>query len=209
MGSSLNLKIIVGSVRIGRFADTVVPWVAERAEQHGAFTVDILDPLTYKLPMFQEELTGFGTASGPVWSSPVLANWNRIIKEGDAFLFITPEYNHSIPAVLKNALDSVFGTFAFRNKVAGFIGYSLGIVGGARAIEHLTTIAVEAELVPLRNAVLIAQVGQAFANGKPINAATEGALRILLDDVAWWGNLLRRARLDGELPPAIARGAPV
>ena len=75
---------------------------------------------------------------------------------------ITPEYNHSLSGVLKNAIDNVFVSFAFRNKPALFVGYSGGIVGGARAVEQLALIAIEAELVPLRNTVLVGEVTKAF-----------------------------------------------
>ena len=55
-----------------------------------------------------------------------MKKWNAKIAEGDAYLFVTPEYNHSVPAVLKNAIDSVFATFAFRGKPAAYVGYSGG-----------------------------------------------------------------------------------
>src|SRR5262249_52906672 len=90
---------------------------------------------------------------------------------------------------------------AFRNKPAAFIGYSIGIAAGTRAVEHLAQIAIEAELVPLRNTVLIAKVQQAFAEGGPADPETEVALDILLDDLAWWAKLLKEARAKGDAPP--------
>jgi NAD(P)H-dependent FMN reductase len=131
------------------------------------------------------------------------------VAAGDAYLVLTPEYNHSVPAVLKNAIDSVFGSFGFRNKAVGFVGYSAGHVGGARAVEHLAHIAIEAELVPLRNATLIAQVHQAFGDdGWPHDPRYDDRLTVLLDDLAWWGAALRRARDVGELPPPHVRQEP-
>src|SRR6267154_4629086 len=95
---------------------------------------------------------------------------NHKVKEADACLVITPEYNHSVPGVLKNAIDSVWVSFAFRNKPICSVGYSGGIAGGVRAIEHLAQIAIEAEMVPLRTAVVIPQVSEAFdESGLPIN----------------------------------------
>ncbi|MBI4207719.1 MAG: NAD(P)H-dependent oxidoreductase, partial [Betaproteobacteria bacterium] len=132
--------------------------------------------------------------------------WNDEVAAADAYLLVTPEYNHSVPGVLKNAIDNVFASRGFRNKPMGFIGYSAGIIGGARAVEHLAAIAIEAEAAPLRNTVLLAQVRQAFdEDGWPVNPATDAALAILLDDLAWWGDALRRARAAGELPPASRR----
>jgi NAD(P)H-dependent FMN reductase len=72
----------------------------------------------------------------PPYSKPIVKSWNNKIAEGDAYLVIMPEYNHSVPAVLKNAIDSVFVSFAFRNKPAAFVGYSVGVAAGTRAVEQ-------------------------------------------------------------------------
>lgn len=142
----------------------------------------------------------------------ILTRWtvgpdgNRKIEEADGYLFITPEYNHSVPAVLKNAIDSVFLSFAFRNKPAGFVAYSGGPVGGARAVEHPAQIAVEVEMVPLRNTVLLAGVQSAFGpDGNPGNPLTSAALTILLDDLGWWARALANARAAGQLKPGGVR----
>lgn len=119
---------------------------------------------------------------------------------------LTPEYNRSVPGVLKNAIDSVFATFAFRNKPAASVAYSAGIGGGIRAVEHMAHIAIEAELAPLRNNVVIPFVGAAFGpDGNPVDDRASAVARIMLDDLAWWGTALQRARLEGALPPAIMR----
>jgi NAD(P)H-dependent FMN reductase len=201
----LDLRIVVGSTREGRRADAVAAWVADRAAAHAGFAPAVLDLRDYPLPMFRETFAAFAGDDGPEWSSPVVHAWNDAVAAGDAFVFVTPEYNHSVPAVLKNAIDSVFGSYAFRNKVAGFVGYSAGLVGGARAVEHLAHIAIEAELVPLRNTVLLASVHEVFGAGREPGPGAEGALRIMLDDLAWWGTALRQARAAGELPPAGTR----
>jgi NAD(P)H-dependent FMN reductase len=206
---TLELKIVVGSTREGRAADLVLPWLTDRAEAHDAFAVEVLDLRDWPLPMFGERHEAVMDPERRGYSDPIVQRWNRAIAAGDAYLFLTPEYNHSVPAVLKNAIDSVFGSFGFRNKVAGFVGYSGGLVGGARAVEHLAHIAIEAELVPLRNATLIARVHHAFAeDGRPRDAGPDARLTVLLDDLAWWGEALRRARGAGELLPAHARRAP-
>src|SRR6516164_407550 len=164
----LNLKIIIGSTRSGRAADRVVPWIADLAKEHGAFCVEVLDLRDWPLPFFAETLQTVGNPRDPAYSDPVVKRWNQRVAEGDAYLFITPEYNHSVPGVLKNAIDSVFASFAFRNKPAAFVGYSGGIAAGVRAIEHLAHIAIEAEMVPLRSTVLLPAVGGAFGqNGAP------------------------------------------
>lgn len=193
--SPLNLKVILGSTRAGRRGDDVAGWVLAGAEEHGGFDAQLLDLRDNRLPLLGE---GDG-------SSDAIDALNRVIADGEAFVFVTPEYNHSVPGVLKNAIDSVFG--GFRNKPAAFVGYSAGLVGGARAVEHLAQIVVEAEMVPLRNTVLVAQAHAAFAAGRPADPDRDGALDILLDDLAWWGSALRQARAEGELPPASERRA--
>jgi NAD(P)H-dependent FMN reductase len=202
----LNLKIIIGSTRPGRAADRVIPWISRVAREHGGFDVEVLDLRDWKLPIFGETFATLGDPASPTFSEPVVRRWNDAIAAGDAYLFVTPEYNHSVPAVLKNAIDSVFATFAFRNKPAAFLAYSGGIGGGIRAVEHLAHIAIEAELAPLRNTVVIPYVTAAFGpDGEPADDRAQAAAKIMLDDLAWWAAALQRARRDGPLPPAIMR----
>ena len=103
----LNLKIIIGSTRPGRAADRVIPWITALSGQHGAFRASVLDLRDWDLPMFNETLATLGDPRDPAFSAPVVRRWNDTIAAGDAYLFVTPEYNHSVPAVLKNAIDSV------------------------------------------------------------------------------------------------------
>lgn len=201
-----KLQVIVGSTRPTRAADRVVPWIVARAHSHGGFEVEVLDLRDWPLPFFQEHMGTIGDISNPTYSDPVVRNWNRKIAEGDAYLVVTAEYNHSVPGQLKNAIDNVFISFGLRNKPIGFVGYSGGIAAGTRAVEHLALIAIEAEAVPLRNSVLIPFVTEAFdEDGKPKNPATEIALGITLDDLLWFSNVLGRARAEGELAPGTFR----
>jgi NAD(P)H-dependent FMN reductase len=100
----------------------------------------------------------------------------------------------------------VFASFAFRNKPMAMVGYSGGIGGGIRAIEHLNQVAVELEMAPLRSTVILPFVDKAFdADGQPTDPATEVSLQILLDDLAWWASALHTARAAGELRPGKVR----
>jgi NAD(P)H-dependent FMN reductase len=200
-----KLQIIVASTRPTRAADLVAPWVVARARAHPAFDVEVLDLRDWPLPMFAEHPGSIGDFADPTYSDPIVKQWNHKLKEGDAFLVITTEYNHSIPGVLKNALDNVFLSFALRNKPLASVGYSASIAGGIRAIEHLAHMAIEAEAVPLRNSVIIPLVTQAFEDDAPKDPMTESALAIVLDDLAWWSKALETARSAGELLPAMLR----
>jgi NAD(P)H-dependent FMN reductase len=204
-----KLQIIVGSTRPTRAAERVFPWIVDEAIRHGGFEVEVLDLRDWKLPFFQEHMGTIGDFANPTYSDPIVKAWNDKLREGDAYLIVTAEYNHSVPGQLKNAIDNVFVSFALRNKPIAFVGYSAGIAAGTRAVEHLALIAVEAEAVPLRNTVLIPFVASAFGeDGQPANPASTTALSIVLDDLAWWANALAHARAEGQLPPAAFR-APV
>lgn len=196
-----KLQIIIGSTRPTRSADLVAPWVIARALEHGSFDVEVLDLRDWPLPMFGEHGGSIGDFRDPTYSDPIVRAWNRKLKEADAYLIITPEYNHSVPGVLKNALDNVFISYALRNKPVAAVGYSTGIAGGVRAIEHLAHMVVEADAVPLRSSVIIPNVGTAIVDDAPVNPATDVAMGILLDDLAWWSRALERARAEGELAP--------
>lgn len=203
---TLALKIITSTTRPGRAADKVLPWLVDRLSADDRFDVELLDLRDWKLPMFQETPDTIGDRNDPTYSDPVVRDWNRKVGEGEAFVVVTAEYNHSVPGELKNAIDNVFVSQAFRNKPIGFVGYSGGPVGGARAVEHLAHIFIEAEAAPLRNAVLIGAVGAAFdEDDQPTNVITQAALNVMKDDLAWWGSALANARAEGQLLPGNAR----
>ncbi|HEY5265849.1 MAG TPA: NAD(P)H-dependent oxidoreductase [Acidimicrobiales bacterium] len=201
-----KIHIIVGSTRETRAADLVVPWVVTRAVAHAGFDVEVLDLRDWPLPLFAEHMGTIGDFSNPTYSDPIVKAWNNKVKEADAFIVITPEYNHSLPGVLKNAIDSVFLSFAFRNKPIAAVAYSAGIAAGARAVEHLAQVLIEGEGVPLRNAVLIPFVTAAFdESGEPHDLAANVSLDVMLDDLAWWSSALEAARGAGELLPGVFR----
>jgi NAD(P)H-dependent FMN reductase len=201
-----KLHIIIGSTRETRAADLVYPWVLDRANAHPEFDAELIDLRDWPLPMFAEHMGTIGDFSDPTYSDPIVKQWNQKVKEAEAYLVITPEYNHSVPGVLKNALDNVFLSFALRNKPIAAVGYSGGIAAASRAIEHLAHIAIEAEMAPIRSSVLIPFVNEAFdGSGTPVNPMTEAALSITLDDLAWWADALKAARQEGELPPGVFR----
>lgn len=195
-----KLLIIIGSTRPTRSADLVTPWLTRKASEHEAFDAEIVDLRDWPLPIFGEHFGTIGDINDPTYSDPLVKAWNKKIKEADAFVIVTPEYNHSLPGGLKNAIDSVWLSFGFRNKPVAFVSYSGAQTGGVRAIEHLNHIFVETESVPLRNSVIIPFVTDAFdADGEPKNGLTNVAADIMLDDLAWWSAALEKGRAGGEL----------
>src|SRR5690348_13299120 len=111
-----KLLIIVGSVRPTRAADKVTPWLTSRVQAHGGFDIEVADLRDWPLPIFAEHMGTLGDLSDPTYSEPIVRAWNKKVKEYDAFIVVTPEYNHSVPGGLKNAIDSVWMSFGFRNK---------------------------------------------------------------------------------------------
>jgi len=201
-----KVLVIVGSTRPGRAADLVVPWVMSRAAAHDGFDVELADLRDWPLPIFAEHPGTIGDIADPTYSEPVVRAWNQKVKQSDAFIVVTPEYNHSIPAALKNAIDTVWLSFGFRNKPVAAVGYSGSIGGGIRAIEHLAHVFIEAEAVPLRNTVVIPFVRTAFGpDGEPADPETGIRLQVMLDDLAWWSSALEQARAAGELVPGTFR----
>jgi len=143
-----------------------------------------------------------GDPADPTYSDPIVKRWNDTVKAADAFVFLTPEYNHTIPPSLKNAIDSIFMSNGLRNKPSAFVGYSVSPTGGVRAVEHLYQTVTTLESVPLRNGVLVGDMFHAFdTEGQPTNPMTSAAMQVMCDDLVWWGGALRQARGVGELAP--------
>jgi NAD(P)H-dependent FMN reductase len=201
-----KLLVVVGSTRPNRSADLVLPWLTKKVSEHEAFDAEIVDLRDWPLPIFAEHSGTIGDISDPTYSDPLVKAWNNKVKGADAYLIVTPEYNHSAPGGLKNAIDTVWLSFGFRNKPVAFVSYAGGQTGGVRAIEHLAHVFIETEAVPVRNSVIIPNVRDAFdADGQPKNPATDAAAGIMLDDLAWWAAALDKARAEGELPPGSFR----
>jgi NAD(P)H-dependent FMN reductase len=202
----LKVQVIIGSTREGRAADAVVRWLIPIVRSREDFAVETLDLRDWPLPFFQETLATVGDFNNPTYSDPLVKSWNNKIKEADAYVIVTPEYNHGVSGVLKNAIDTVFLSFGFRHKPVAFVGYSAGVAAGVRAVESLNQIMLETEAVPVRTQTLIPFVANAFdAQGQPANSALNVGLAVMLDDLAWLAKALKTARAEGELSPPVFR----
>ncbi|MDB5451586.1 MAG: putative reductase [Caulobacteraceae bacterium] len=185
-----KIAIILGTTRQGRFADKPAQWILNLAQARTDARFELIDLRDWPLPFFDEP--------APVARTPpkneVAQRWSAKLDEFDGFLFVTAEYNHSIPAVLKNAIDYAYREF--NRKPAAFVAY--GGVGGARAVEQLRLIAVEMQLAPLRDAVHIGRAefvgmlmeGKSFDDFPHLGATAQ----TMLSDLVWWTNALKVAR---------------
>jgi NAD(P)H-dependent FMN reductase len=189
-----KIAIIVSSTRPTRFADIPTAWIKAQAEARGDMDVEVLDLRDYPLPFFDEVASNAWAPS----QNPVAQAWQKKLAEFDGYIFVVAEYNRSITGALKNALDQAYVEWA--HKPAGVMAY--GSVGGTRAAEHLRLIAVELQMVPVRNGVHIGggdffRVHPGFGgsgNLGDIAGSIEPSAKAMLDDMAWWAKATMAAR---------------
>ncbi|MEU2042129.1 NADPH-dependent FMN reductase [Nocardia niwae] len=187
----LQLAVIIGSVREGRFGPVVASWFTEQAKRHGLFEVDVIDLAQADIPL---ELPAVPPAMDPNPQRPDgMADLTRRLTAADAFVIVTPDYNRSIPASLKAVIDWHFTEWDA--KAIGFVGYS-GASGGLLAIEHLRQIFNELNAHTVRNYVsfpryylLFDEEGRLREPDEPATAATA-----MLDQLHWWASALTAAR---------------
>jgi NAD(P)H-dependent FMN reductase len=183
----IKIGIIIGSTRPGRSAEAVAKWVYELASKRNDAEYELVDIKDFNLPLLDEPIPA---SMGQYMHSHTKA-WAEKIKSLDAFVFVTGEYNHSLPAALKNALDYLYAEW--NNKAAGFVSY--GSVGGARAVEQLRLIMGELQVADVRTQVLLSLFTdfENFSVFKPA-AMHENNLNAMLDQLIGWGTALKAIR---------------
>ena len=185
---ALKIKIILGSTRQQRFGEQPAKWILEKAKAKG-LDVELLDLRDYPMPFFDEPISP--SMSKEPYVNPVVAKWTAKIAEADGFIMTVAEYNHGYTAVLKNAIDYVGKEW--NKKPVAFIGY--GSAGGARAIEQLREVAIETQMMPIRNTVHMTNFWSMLdANGVMNFSSFEPAGDALLDQLVWWAKVLKTAR---------------
>lgn len=183
----IKLAIVTGSTRPGRNNEAVAQWVCNIARLRSDVQAELVDIQDYGLPLLDEALP----PSMGQYDKPHTQRWAAKVAEFDAYVFVTPEYNHSISAALKNAIDYLFKEW--NDKVAGFVGY--GSAGGARAIEHLRGIMSELQVAHVRNQVMLSLFTdfEQFRIFKPARHQ-EQAVEAMLDQVVAWGGAMKSLR---------------
>ena len=142
-----NIAIILGSTRPNRIGKAVAKWVHEIACKRNDATFELVDIKEYNLSLLDEPIT----ASQGKYSKEHAKKWAAKIDSFDAYIFVTPEYNQSIPGVPKNAIDFLYKEWD--NKAAGFVSY--GSAGGSSAVEHLRLDMAELMIADLRTQVML------------------------------------------------------
>ena len=175
------LQIVIGSTRPGRIGPSIAKWVADRAETHGGFAVEIVDLADVDLPLFNEP-------NHPRLSDYVhdhTKRWSEIVSRGDAFVFVCPEYNHGMNAALKNALDFLY--HEWQRKAVGFVSYG-GVSAGTRAVQQFKQVATALRMVPIVESVYL-PFPQAHLDATGVfnpGEAAELAATAMLDETQRW-----------------------
>ncbi len=194
----LKIAIVISTTRASRFGHKPAQWVKEIAAARDDIEVETLDLRDYPMPFFDEVASNAWAPS----QNEVAKRWQNKVAEFDGFVFVTAEYNHGIPAVLKNALDYAYPEW--NKKAAGFVGY--GSVGGARAIEQLRLVAAELQLATIRTAVYIqgADFMATWKEGKDLKDIPylQAGVKDMLDQLVWWARALKTARDHDRLAAA-------
>jgi NAD(P)H-dependent FMN reductase len=191
--SKLKIAIIVGTTRAARFGHKAAQWIFDIAAKRSDIDLALIDLRDFPLPFFDELASN---AWAPT-QNEVGVRWQKKVGEFDGYIFVTAEYNHGMPAVLKNALDYAYPEW--NRKAAACVGY--GAVGGARAVEQLRLVCIELQLAPTRTGVHIqgADFMAVMRQGKPISELEylKPNADAMLDELAWWSNALKAARDKG------------
>jgi NAD(P)H-dependent FMN reductase len=195
-----KIGIVITTTREGRFGDRPAQWIFDIAKQRHDVQFELVDLRDYPIPMYDAPIS---PAYAPIDNDHSRA-FAKKVGELDGFLFVTAEYNHSVSAVLKNALDHVH--HEWKQKPAAFVGY--GGTGGARAVEHLRLIAVELALVPTRAAVHIGMEPYlgVWKDGKSFNdyEFLTTSAKATLDELAWYAKTLKAGREASAVEEAVA-----
>jgi NAD(P)H-dependent FMN reductase len=190
-----SVSIIIGSTREHRFSEAPASWIKQHLDQRPGVTTRVLDLRDFPLPFFDSAMLP-GISGRPSYENEAVQRWTEAIGVSDAFVVVTPEYNHAPPAVLKNAMDWVYAEW--NRKPVGFVSW--GSVGGARAVQQLREISIELQMAPIRNAVHL-PVSAIFAHFQGKTDEIEAVMKSqndqagkLVEDLLWWSSALKNAR---------------
>lgn len=184
-----KIQILTGSTRPGRFNIQPARWIQQLAQERKEIDVELLDLAEINLPFLDEAVP---PAMGQ-YSQEHTKKWSQKIAEGDGFVFVTPEYNHSYSAVLKNAVDYLFQEWHY--KPVAFISYG-STAAGSRAVEHLRSVAAEVKMYDLREQVLLPNYWE-HLNQEGLFDFDEHHHKLaqsMLDSLIFWAKQMKESR---------------
>lgn len=174
-----NLKIIVASTRPGRVGLSIGAWIEAEAAAHGGFSsVELLDLRQVRLPFMNEP----NHPRLGQYTHQHTRDWSAKIAEGDAFVFVMPEYNHGYNAELKNAIDYLYREWHY--KPVGLTSYG-GVAAGTRAAQMIKQVVAALKMTPVAAAVAVPFVGQFLDDGNNVvpNDAMTGSAKKMFDEL--------------------------
>ena len=194
MNQKIKLALIYGSTREGRFCETVARWAAKHVAGRNEFAVDVIDPGALTMPNRHED---------QYKRSAELSALKRRIEHAEAFIVVTPEYNHGYPAALKFLIDSIYAPW--QAKPVAFVSYG-GTSGGIRAVEQLRQVFAELHAVTIRENVAFANAWEQFDGGGELLAPDRAnqSMASLLAQLHWWAVALRDARWAAPYAQVVA-----
>ena len=191
IAKKLNIAVIYGSARSARQGINAARFIVRKLEER-SHDATLIDSQEYNLPLLDRMYKEYESGTAPE-NMQALAN---ILAAADGFIIVSAEYNHSIPAALKNLLDHFQSEYLY--KPSGIVTYSAGPFGGVRALINLRAILAELGTPSIPSAFPISQVQNAFdADGTPLDAAYDKRIVKFLDEFEWYANALRREREQG------------
>ncbi|MFT3928542.1 MAG: NAD(P)H-dependent oxidoreductase [Myxococcales bacterium] len=187
----LRVGVLTGSTRPGRNNIAVAEWVHNIAKKRTDAEYELVDIASFNLPLLDEPVPPMMAQ----YSKPHTKAWAAKISSLDAFVFVTPEYNHGVSAALKNAIDYLYAEW--NNKAAGFVSY--GSAGGARAVESLRLVMGELMVADVRAQVMLS-VYTDFEHFSKFNPSPrhEQEVNVVLDQVLAWGGALKTLRAQSK-----------
>ncbi|MFB7496730.1 NADPH-dependent FMN reductase [Streptomyces sp. NPDC056161] len=180
----------------GRFGPVVASWVAEQGRAHGWCDVEVVDLADVEIPLSLPAVSP--KVAGDSYPRPeAMAPLTSRLAHADAFILVTPEYNHSYPASLKAAIDWHFTQRTA--KPVAFVSYG-GAAGGRHAVLHLENVLTELHAVTIRDGLAFPNYSTAWQDGQPPGPEAPGHAKTLLDQLAWWAAALSTARDASPYP---------
>lgn len=196
---SLNTAVIYGSARQNRQGIKAARFIVQKLADRD-HSVTLIDSQEYQLPLLDKMYKEFSAETAP----PKMTAVSKILDAADGFVIVSAEYNHSIPAALKNLLDHFQGEYLY--KPSAIVTYSAGPFGGVRALVNLRAILAELGTPSIPSAFAVSQVHKAFDDdGNPVETSYDRRVVKFLDEYEWYADALRHRRAAAECdkePPA-------
>ncbi|MDZ7744704.1 MAG: NAD(P)H-dependent oxidoreductase [Candidatus Saccharibacteria bacterium] len=183
---AIKIQIILGSTRPNRRGESVTQWVYELAKTRDDIEAELVDIKDYNLPLLDEP----EPAGSKNYVHEHTKHWSAKINEADGYVFVTPEYNHSVPSAMKNAVDFLYSEW--NNKAVGFVSY--GGVGGVRSVEHWRSIAGQLQMADVRGQVTLMNRDDFDELQVQPKDHHERAAHAMLDQLSSWASALKPLR---------------